>query len=545
MNQNEIESQAMAFMRQGELAKAESLFLKVLKQKPKDEHLINNLAYVYAQQNKFEKAQSEYEKLIQLNPGHFNAHRHLSKLFFMQNRFFESIAHAEKSLEINSKAPRVLNIYALSLSALGRLKEAELALREAISIKPTPEYYSNLGSILSKKHAHAQAEKMFRKALEINPDLSVSAANLGYCLLQQGKTREAIPLYEKAISLAPQHALAHRMIASAKNYKKPDDPHIQQMELLLNELADEPLKLSQIHFALGEAYKKCGEFDKSFMHYKQGNEIATHIYPYNPQKSHAFFDQIKTRFSPENIRDLAVKEECVPEPIFIIGMPRSGTSLVEEILGAHKSVYPAGELSYISDLYKSVSKSEAITSEQIKKARLSYLECLCALCDQHRFVTDKMPQNFQYVGFIKMMFPGAKIIHCKRDPRDVCWSMYKLFFPGGLAFSYDFKSMADYYQSYQDLMEFYKDNALKDSYTLSYESLVKNPEQQIRALLDYCELDWDERVLNFYDSERTVVTASALQVKQPIYKTGIASWGAYKDHLEPLFKSLSDCDIEF
>jgi len=297
---------------------------------------------------------------------------------------------------------------------------------------------------------------------------------------------------------------------------------------------------------LAKAYDDLESKDKLFEVLNEGNSLRKDELDYlisEDKDRHLIYKEIFT--SNTNIFEKSLSfNKLKVRPIFIVGMPRSGTTLLEQIICSHKEVYGTGEsvalilsISETVDAY--LKNNKKYSQKDIMFIRNKYLEYLTSFDTNKSIFTDKMPINFEYIGFILTAFPEAKIIHMSRDPMATCWSIYKNYFTGvGMGFSYNMEDLANYYNLYLDLMNFWKDLFPNKIYDVCYESLTVNQEEETRNLLKYCELDWDDNCLNFYKNEAAVRTTSALQVKQKIYHGSSEVWKKYESYLQPLVQGL-------
>jgi len=295
-------------------------------------------------------------------------------------------------------------------------------------------------------------------------------------------------------------------------------------------------KVSQMYlnFAVGKAFEDVKNYKDAFKSFQKGNELKNEMSAYNIDNETKTFNKIKSIFNDPKILD---SKEGDKKIIFVVGMPRSGTSLVEQILSSHIKIYGAGELSFLSDIIE-----KEINSKEQKYSNLQseYMDCIKKFKHEEEYLVDKTPLNFKWIGFILNFFPNSKIIHCKRSAVDVCWSNYKnLFSSEKLNYSYSFSNLANYYRLYEDLMLHWSKIYKNKFYEIDYEKLVKNKEEEIKNILKYLDLDWDENCLNFHKNKRSVSTASLAQVRKPIYNSSVEKWKNYNLELTSLVKMLN------
>ena len=370
--------------------------------------------------------------------------------------------------------------------------------------------------------------------------------NLGIVLKDLGHLDEARRQITKAIELAPRKAVFHFNLTDTKRMTAAD-PSLTAIEGLAREIdtlpADEQMHL---HFALGKAYDDIGERDRSFSHLLAGNALKRRQAGYDEAGTLALFKRIQAVFIPELVKDKGAVGKAGKDPIFILGMPRSGTTLVEQILASHRQVFGAGELDLFeqatADLVGKGAFPEAVerlSAEDLEHLGRHYLAGLQAKAQGATRITDKMPRNFLFCGLIHLALPDARIIHTRRDPIDTCLSCFSKLFSRGHPYAYDLAELGRYYRGYEALMEHWR-QVLPEGTLLEvrYEDVVADLEGQARRMLAFCGLEWDDACLAFHRTERPIRTASAVQVRQPIYQTSVGRWRPDADLLKPLTDEL-------
>lgn len=384
-----------------------------------------------------------------------------------------------------------------------------------------------------------EAETSFRTAIAIKPDYSEAHNNLGTALYALGQLDEAWACFQRALRLKPDYAECHRHVSQMKKFTR-DDPHVDVLRQLSKTVQNGSSKM-HICFALAKACEDLKEVDESFALYVEANRLRKAELSYHIDQDRILFDRIKSTF--DTLPEVIAEPLRATAPILIVGMPRSGTSLVEQILASHSEVFGAGELETLNTLVRKHALNMGLSSCDLVTASsritCDYLDKLNSSGKEYRFVIDKMPLNFRWLGFLLLAQPNIKVIHTIRDPVAVCWSNFRLhFYANGLGFAYDLADLADYYRLYLDLMRFWRGRFPGRIYDLNYERLTEHQEQETRRLLNYCGLEWEDRCLEFEKTERAVRTASAAQVRNPIYKGSSQAWRNYECHLEPLLKRL-------
>lgn len=370
--------------------------------------------------------------------------------------------------------------------------------------------------------------------------------SIGVAYADMGDRNSAERYFREALELRPDDPETHGYLASVHRYE-PDDPHISEMEDLLASLEAGSVGAITLHFALGRAYDQVDERDEAFRHFSAGNFLNHPIYGFSKEKSGAAFSRLAEQISKMKFIDRANSRICEPTPIFIVGMPRSGTTLAEQILQSHKDVGAAGEVAYLENALArhGIAESEGferdwskIPAEELLAIRDEYLSKIAVHAGGKPFVTDKMPMNFRFSAIIPFVFPDARIVSCRREAMDTCWSIFKCRFSSPVPFAYDLSDLAFYYRQYDELMLLVARRMGHWVHELSYERLVEDPESEIRNLLKFCGLAWDKRCLEPHKSKRVVLTASALQVSKPISKGSVGEWKRYEDKLGVLARQL-------
>ena len=432
------------------------------------------------------------------------------------------------------------NILGLTNAGIKKLNEAEKCFQTTIKLKPDfVEAHYNLGNAQKKLGKHSDALASYAQAIKLKPDFVEAHNNLGNTQKELGKHSDAVDSYVRAIEKKPDYAQSYINYVNLVKIKY-DDPILLQLEKIIckKKISEEDKVYSS--FAMGKAQLDLNEFDKGFKFLNTGNSLRKKKMKYTIQKSKNIFSKIMHRFKELQFKEEKLNTFSNAQPIFILGMPRSGTTLVEQILSSHSAICGAGELEFLKNAINSIDwQNTKIQKKDIKKIREEYIFQLNKI-SKLPYITDKMPLNFQWIGFIVYAFPEAKIIHLKRDAMAVCWSNYKLNFESeGMAFSFDQIDIAKYYKLYEDLMKYWHEKFPKKIYDFNYEALTKNQEEQTRKLFEYLEIDWEKAVLNFHKNDRAVQTASNTQIRQKIYQGSSQEWKNYKPWLQPMINHLN------
>jgi tetratricopeptide (TPR) repeat protein len=525
----------------------------------------NNLGVTLQNLDLMDEATTSYEKAIASNPDYAEAHNNLGNIFRELEQLDAAVKSYEKVTAINPDYPEAHFNLGNTLVELGQLETAIKSYEKVIAINPNyHEAHYNLGNTLIELGQLETAIKSYEKVIAINPAHPEAYLNLGSSLQQLGKLDQAIKCYEKAISIRPNYSGAYYNLSYLKKYTT-SDPQIAKMQSLIS--SDDITQSGRIDlcFALAKVNENLDNQDELFKYLHEGNRLLKHELNYSLDRSKTLFSTVKEIFStpyPDIEKSLS-SEPSTFKPIFIVGMPRSGSTLVEQIISSHPAVHGAGEFQDLRSLIAPILSDDLIQGSEIASTsigsnkiylsskaslpeaaflslRKQYLDALAKLNVSESVITDKSLLNFRFIGFILTAFPEAKIVHMKRDARAICWSIYKSNFRSkGNGYSYNFDDLAGFYGLYSDLMDFWHQLFPDRIYDMCYEDLTTNQEEETRKLLEYCELEWDDNCLSFHKNKRAVKTASAIQVREKMYQGSSEAWKKYEIHLKPLIKALS------
>jgi tetratricopeptide (TPR) repeat protein len=459
-------------------------------------------------------------------------------------KYEEGIKTLNKAMRYNDSNIFVLNNLGLLNSNLDNDELAQEYLEKALSINSEfVDALVNLANLFLKQNKTDLAKKNFLEALKNsknNQQLEIVNSSLGLFYQQIGNFDEALKHFKIVNKINPLNTQIDKSISAGHKYKNTQDEHFLSMKEKIKEINDQT-KLKSLYFALSKAYEDLEDYDNSFYFLNLGNKIVKKNNNYNVEKDILLFNKIIKLFN--NFKN-NINIQNTKDYIFIIGMPRSGTTLTEQIISSHKNVYGAGELHFIERLIKKfimlndnfiVDNISEIKVDHLEKIQKEYVKSTENLGYKQKILVDKAPLNFRWIGFIKIIFPNSKIIHCNRDPMDTCFSNYKNSFgTNSLEFSYDLSDLGNYYNIYTKLMNFWSVTFPNQIYNISYENLVSNKEVEIKNLLKFCELEWDANCLLPHKNKKRVATASIEQVRNPIYKTSIKKWENYAKHLTSL-----------
>ncbi len=499
----------------GRHGEAESMFLQALKLDPKSVEAYIHLGQLYAAQFNTERAVWAFRNAVRLNPGNAEAHGQLGQAYMNHGISTKAVEHLKIARQGQPDKPETLNALALALRMSGDLDGAIKAYEDVLRMRP-----GNVWPIAGLAEIYESMKEYERVVALIDPEIARGTPN-------------------------PHIAAVFARISKRIGRQQ------QAVELLRRQIANPNMQKkyrSMLAMSLGQVLEDLGEYDDAFGAYKLGKDL--YEVKFDAAKYHAILNEMIDAFSPEKFARMPRGSDRTDLPVFIVGMPRSGTSLVEQILSSHPSVHGAGELPDIISLAERMHRvlgvktlypgcMEQVTQERMDEFARAYLEHVRTLGGEHvTRVTDKMPHNFSHVGLIAAMFPGARVIHCLRNPIDVCLSCYTTQLSPVHTYATRLDWLAAAYREYRRLMDHWK-VIIDIPYTEAvYEEMVENQDAQTRRLVDFVGLPFDERTLKFYESDRVVNTASVDQARKPIYKSSVARWKRFEKHLKPLIDGL-------
>lgn len=495
------------------------------------------------------QAEAILRKILAGAPAHAAANYHLGMLYHLAGRNSLGIPYLETAVRL---APNdfeaVFNLGVIQHEE-GKLDNARAHLEGAISLRPEdPRTHSLLGQLHRDQGNIAAAEAALQKSLSLDPDNDDTLVQMGFLSHIQGNGDEARNYYERALILNPVNGEAYYRMAMLRDGKA-GEPVIRKMDAAYHSPAMGNLDRTLTGLSLGFAFESLGQYDRAFGYFQEANLLQKRSTDYSYQRQAAFFDRHKRGLEPpflEHCAENAIDDET---PVFIVGLPRSGSSLVEQILASHPDAHGAGEVEY-SRLF--VEETERLTAKPFPQdiatvppgvfsgISRKYIKMLRAGAGTAQRVSDKLPHNFLRLGLFAATMTNARFILCERDPVDTCLSIYQHFFAGAHGYACDLVELGRYYRLYQDMMSHWQRLFPGRIYTISYEDLVLEPDSQIRQLLSHCGLTPDPACLRFHETGRLVDSPSAMQIRQPIHRDSVGRWRNYEKQLQPLRKVLDE-----
>jgi len=514
---------------------------KLLNTNPGSYEIHNIIGAVYMAQKEFHKAEIEYKKVTDLAPSFANGFNNLGLSLMKQSRTRDSINCFKKTIKLDIENFDGYFNLGVAYSALEQFENALRYCNIALSLKPNDyRVIVNIANIRKMQNSFQEAYENYKKASLIEPKLDLIHFNMGLTLKLMGNINEAEKEFTIAIGLNPSNGEYYRALSLVKDFSEDKDIEcLTTMKKFFDSLKDSDQKC-RLAFAISKFYDDIGQIDNTFNYLSIGNRLRKKDLSYNIESDKKYFQQIKT--ADKKISSVSFTNESQDsfKPIFILGMPRSGSSLIEQIITCHSEVCGLGELNSIKNYGKElIINPEKINKSTIKDFRDRYFKEIASKGLEKTIFTDKMPNNFMYIGLIIAAFPESKILHVSRQPEAVCWSNFKHFFPvNGLGYSYDLSDTVDYYNLYYELMCYWNRKYKNRIYNVNYDSLTINQENEIRKMIKYLDLNWEDKCLSPHLNERVVFTASGQQVKEEIYTGSSEAWKKYSQFLHPYFKNL-------
>jgi tetratricopeptide (TPR) repeat protein len=533
--------QGVALHQQGQLAEAECIYGEVLRQQPNHFDALHSLGVIALQTGRTERGIELIRRAIKLNAKIAAAHNNLGTALRSLKRPAEALASYDKAIALKPDFAEAHNNRGNVLRDLRRPAEALASYDRAIALKPDyAEAHSNRGNALLDVKRPADALASYDKAIALKPDYAEVYSNRGIALTDKGDFTAAIESYNRALQIKPDYAECYRHYSMVTKFKQ-DNSIIPKMKKLICAENLSENDLVQLSFALAKSEDDLGNKEFFIDHLIRGNAIRKKILAYDIAQDNQLFASIKRFFGSDAANKQAdFVPNCSTTPIFILGMPRSGTTLVEQIVSSHSNVFGAGELDFLNQAIINSRWQVDKDRKQVFSSGRTFYNLKISEVSAASIITDKMPLNFRWIGFILNALPDAKIVHVKRNPAAVCWSNLKTYFPSEeIGFTFDRQDIAKYYRLYKDLMDFWQRKYPDKIYNLNYERLTENQEEETRKLLDYLELEWEDNVLEFYKNTRSVSTASNLQVRQKMYKGSSLEWKKYEQWLQPMLDILN------
>lgn len=579
----------VAHQAEGRLDDAVASYRQALALQPNYVEAHNNLGVMLRDQGKLDDAIASYQRAITIMPGYAEAHYNLGNAFQAQRRFTEAVASYDTAVMHKPDHARAFNNRGAALRELKRFETALADFQHAVALKPDfAEAHNNLGLTQKSLGNLSEAEESYRRAIGLQAGYAEAHNNLGVMFWESGKLADALASYERAIALrsdyvdalnnrcnvlievgriseakkaienaiqlAPRRASHYRVLAMVRRFVHPDR-YLSAMEELMRDVQSLSINDQiELSFAMAKAYEDVGRPENAFTRLLSGNELKRRQIAYNEAAELADLERIRQVFTPELLLQRQNLGEPSRLPVFIVGMPRSGSTLVAQILAGHTGVYSPGELKSFDNVLTDFqiangaqASAELVTSmsdQEISQFGKSYLSEIEPLAPQAERIVNKTLSNYRYIGLIHLTLPNAAIIHTVRDPADTCISCFFSLFADGQLYTYNLAELGRHYRRYQTIMTHWR-RVLPSSRILDvrYEDVVANVEEVARRIVTHCGLEWCARSLEFYRIEQPVRTASAVQVRQPIYQNSVGRSRQYRAGISPLLAELEISEL--
>lgn len=513
------------------------------------------LAAEHQNAGRLDEAQQVYKEVLRNNPTNVDALRLMGTIALLKERIYEAERLFRRAV---ANAPDFVMAQldlGRALKEQNRLEEAIEQFRKVINLEPAniPAHYL-MASALSLTAQTYEAIEVYQRVLELHPKHAGAMLGLGHVLKTVGRQEEAIEAYRNCIRHLPQNGETWWSMANLKTYRLTDED-IEQMQSMVSGSDDQDQKINEqsminILFALAKAFEDRGNYEQAWDYYHEGNSRQRVLENYDPVRTEVMNDRIVKVFNHEFLAENSGLGHSSKEPIFVVGLPRSGSTLIEQILASHSRVEGTSELPYAGLVATSLNRNRAdgvnypdavreLGEEHFKRLGQDYLDFAQIHRTERKPVfIDKMPNNFPAIGFLHLILPNAKIIDARRYPLDSCLSCYRQLFARGQTFTYDLTDIGEYFLQYERLMDHWHEVLPGRCLTVQYEDVVTDFESQVRRLLEYCELPFEEACINFHETDRPVRTASSEQVRQPVYSKSVNFWRNHEANLEELIEVL-------
>ena len=499
-----------------------------------------HMAIALSELSRLDEAEVAARKAFALAPDSAEAHVDLGQILFTKDNYDEAATLYSAAMELDPDNPRLYLKLSIALERANKFEESIEAIDQAVKLNPEmPEAYHLKGVTYMAANQTDKALKAINKALEIKPDYAEAMSVKSEILQAQGDMEEATKLIQQAIRINNQIPSIYLTLSKLKKFTK-DDDDLKVMEDLKKDIHTfGSIQTSPFYYSLFKAYQDIGDYDQAFENLKMGADKKRSTVSYDILTDRNVFETVKARNTKEILDNYKGHGSQSDTPIFIVGMPRSGTTLTEQILASHPDVYGAGELYHLTHIESIVG--EPLSIENAKEHGDTYVKLISEISDESKNakrITDKMPGNYARIGQIASILPNAKIIHCRRNPIDTCFSCYKQLFSRGHYWTYDLEELASHYELYHAMMQYWRETLPDNFIEVTYEDTINDFETQARRIVEYAGLEWNDACLTPHKSKRSVLTASKGQVRKPIYKTSIEAWRRYEKQLEPLASRL-------
>jgi len=530
----------LKLQKSGNLTSAEKGYKLLIKQNKVVYNLFASLGLIYLNTNRAKTALKFFNKELKINPLNKVALNNLGVINLNLKNYRIAKDCFLKALKISSNA-KTLYFLGLIYTELDDFNKAIEFYNKSILMKKDADASCNIGYLYYYLGSLDKAKKNILDAIKINPTHDAAYNNLGLINMAYGNYIDAKQNFSYAIKCNPINTKAHFNISKLLNYKD-DNEQFKNLSILSKSTKLNEEKKEFLYFALGKALGDKGDHKKSFYCYKKANFLKRSTIKYSSKNNVDLFNNIKRTFNKfvnNKFKNCGSKDMS---PIFIVGMPRSGTSLIEQVLASHSKVFGAGEITHLDDtinkffIYKkTLFDSKTFFEKNFCNAGNYYVKKIREISPDKKYIINKLPLNFRWLGLIKLILPNAIIIHCKRNPMDICLSIFQQnFYPKGNEYSFKLSEIGVFFNLYIDIINHWKKILPNCFYEIEYENFIYSQEKETKKLLDYCSLKWEKKCMNFHKTIRPVRTSSDHQIRKKIYPSSINRWKIYKQELKKL-----------
>lgn len=536
----------------GDLQYAYGAYRDALTQNPDHPAALHYMGLIAQQTGQPEQAVRLLMRSIELDPGDPRTYNHLGQVFVGLKRMSEAEQCFRKAVDVDPNHIDSLNNLANILKINGELDNAISLYRKVLELQPnaTNSTY-NLANALKDKRSYDEAIDWYRQTIKIDPCHVHSHQNLAVTLEQKGHFKEAISHYLSALKSDPHHIKALSNLIAIKSYQ-PDQTMVEKAIAILDDSKIEEDDRIKLNHGLGKHFDRIGEYDTAFQYFARAAAVFNERNPpFDVSLIAGRFEHVIKAFSKEHFERVSAFGNKSERPVFIVGMPRSGTTLTEQILASHPQVFGAGELQEITQIsgkldFQYPEEIDRMDARLIEETAQQFLRHIDALAPASAVrITDKLPANFIHLGLIATLFPNAHIIHCRRAPLDIGLSCFIELFEMSHDYTTNLEHFGQYFLLYDRMMAHWRKVLPMPIHELRYETLIADQEMQSRELVRFCGLEWDEACLTYHKTDRAVMTPSRWQVRQPIYSSSIGRWKNYASHMEPLRRLLEQSGYEY
>ncbi|MHB8815818.1 MAG: tetratricopeptide repeat-containing sulfotransferase family protein [Steroidobacteraceae bacterium] len=541
---------AFARQRRGDIAFADRVYREVLSRCPDHPRALHYLGLIAQQRRNSDLARRLLHRSIEIDPTDVRVHNHLGDIYAGLNDGRAAEACFERGLQIDPEHFGTLNNLA-NVIATRDLPRAISLYERALRVRPNAVHVVlNLAQALEQYHAYDEALKLYTHAIALDPRNFQAHYRLGILLEQRGIFARALAQYLIVQQIEPRHAGSLASILAMRDYL-PSPPMVRRAEGFLDAPGARDEDRIRLHHALGRHYERAGNLQRAFSEFFNAKELFRHTRPaFDIDTVRNAMARTRQAFGDEVLSTYAPPIANLPRPIFIVGIPRSGTTLIEQILASHPQVFGGGELQGIPQLVGLMGSAypecmAAKAPNELGELAAAYFGTIRLADTNAARVTDKLPLNSLHLGLIAKLFPNSHIVHCRRDPLDLAISCFTELFHIENDFTTNFEDFGHYFLEHERLMAHWRAVLPIPIHEVRYEDMVSKPEATIRALIRHCALDWDPACLAFQKTDRTIQTPSRWQVRQPIYQSSVGRWRHYRIHMHSLIQFLHDCGYEY